>query len=88
MTDVSVNMDASQYENTVGEVGELCIKSGCFTIPIHEVSIYAGFVDVSPDTVRRWIQEGKLIGIKVGGVWYVQTMSFVFAGKPLDEFPF
>lgn len=76
------------YENTRGEVGYLLISDGFKTIRIFEVADYAQKLEVSPDTIRRRIKEGGLIGIKVGRVWYVQDVEFNLAGQPLDKFPF
>lgn len=88
MTDDMQSQLMGWYENTVGEVAQLGVFSDGFVIAIYPVSEYAKNLDLSPDTIRRYISEGKLIGIKIGGAWYVQFISFVRAGKPLDELPF
>lgn len=46
----------------------------------------ADLVGVSPRTVVRWINEGKLKGVKVGRVWRVRAKDFVdFVEKHPDE---
>jgi len=44
-----------------------------------EVAVIARKVNVSDNTVRRWINEGKVEGYKIGGRWYVKK-------KSLEEF--
>lgn len=34
-------------------------------------------------TVRRWLREGKLIGRKVGGTWYVDEHAWLADGDEL-----
>lgn len=31
----------------------------------------ASYLKIHPEVVRRWLREGKLKGIKVGGVWRI-----------------
>lgn len=33
-------------------------------------------LNVSYWTVRRWIKEGKLKGIKIGGIWRIEDESY------------
>ncbi len=40
-----------------------------------EVSILAREISKSEETVRRWIKEGKVEGIKIGGRWFVKKKS-------------
>ena len=40
-----------------------------------EVAIVARKINVSDNTIRRWISEGKVEGYKIGGRWYVKRKS-------------
>jgi len=88
MTDDRQNELLGHYENTVGEVGRLLIQKQDIIIPIYTIAVYAQLMDTTHKTVRRWIDEGKLIGLKVGRVWYVQEISFARCTQALDELPF
>jgi len=88
MSSDSNNIKFGTYENTVGEVVQLTLLRGdkhCRTMPLSE---YAELYSVSIETARRYIDEGKLIGIKIGSRWFVQHRSFASMENSLDEFPF
>jgi excisionase family DNA binding protein len=40
-----------------------------------EATTIARKINVSDNTVRRWINEGKVEGYKIGGRWYVKKKS-------------
>lgn len=40
-----------------------------------EVSILARRINRSEETIRRWIREEKLEGVKIGGRWFVKKKS-------------
>lgn len=46
----------------------------------------AAIVDRSPDTVRRWINEGKVTGFRFGGTFYIYRESLEkYLNQCLDE---
>ena len=52
---------------------EVCEKLR--TRELIEVSILARKMNRSEETIRRWIKEDKLEGIKIGGRWFVKKKS-------------
>ncbi len=88
MIDVMFGSLSYTYENTVGEVGSLRITNGTVSVPIFTVKDCAVILGLSPRSIRRKIDEGELIGTKIGRVWYVQLQSLSSVGERLDKFPF
>lgn len=59
------------------------------TVPVTRAKLYrvddvAEMLDVTPDTVRRWIANGQLRGVRVGGQWRVPASA---VDKFLDPDP-
>lgn len=88
MVNVNEITNAGIYENTVGEVASLFLSNGENMLPIYRVDEYANMLGCSSKTVRQYIDEGKLIGIKIGRLWFIQSLSFASVREGLDELPF
>ena len=58
-------------------------------IKIYSIRELSEALDVTPLTLRNYINQGKLKGRKVGGRWYVSEDSLreFFNGKPSDQEP-
>lgn len=75
-------------ENTIGEVYNLCAVRGSLQVPLITIKDAAKVFDVSNETIRRWIDEGKLIATKVDNLWLIQLLSFSEMEITLDDIPF
>lgn len=45
--------------------------------PLRSVEYVAKVLDFEEATVRQWLRQGKLKGVKVGGVWKIPQVELV-----------
>ena len=46
------------------------------------------YLQKAPKTIRAWLQQGKLTGLKVGGTWRIRQAdlaAFLEASRPIKE---
>lgn len=88
MSHVAANDHFGTYENTIGQVGRLVLEIDGSNCTLYPIAVFAQLCYSSPETIRRHIDEGKLIGVKVGSRWFVQIGKPVVVESALDELPF
>lgn len=80
--------DFNGYENTVGQVGRIWLHLNEGMVELITVEDAAKEFNLSERTIQRHLDEGKLIGLKISGIWFAQRWEIDYVAETLDDIPF
>lgn len=78
----------SEYEDTIGQVGRVLFDTGEKQFELITIDRFAEYAHMSAESVRRQLDTGLLIGIKIRNLWFVKCAPPLDVENSLDDIPF